>query len=152
MKLTVTTPLAIAVDVADVARLRAEDATGAFGILPRHADFLTVLSVSVVSWRNDAGHDHYVAVRGGMLEVRGGDRIAIATREAVPGDDLGRLETEVLTRFRCQQAEEQTARTDAERLYLAAMRRIRRMLRPGSTASGMPGPALADSPGGGDAL
>lgn len=136
MKLTVTTPLAVVIDTTDVAHLRAEDATGAFGILPHHADFLTVLAISVAGWRDLAGREHYVAVRGGMLEMRGGDTIAIATREAVPGDDLARLETEVLTRFRRQQAEEQEARTDAQRLYLAAIRRIRGMMRPDATGSG----------------
>ena len=37
-----------------MSHLRAEDDTGAFGILPGHADFLTVLAVSVVTWRDDA--------------------------------------------------------------------------------------------------
>ena len=50
MRLTITTPLAIVVEADDVAHLRAEDETGAFGILPGHADFLTALAVSVASW------------------------------------------------------------------------------------------------------
>ena len=83
MRLAVTTPLAIIVDAHDVAHLRAEDETGAFGILRGHADFLTALSVSVVSWRDQAGGEHHLAVRGGMLEVRGGAAITVATREAV---------------------------------------------------------------------
>jgi len=143
MKFTVTTPLAIVVEADGVAHLRAEDATGAFGILPDHADFLTALAVSVASWRDARGVEHHVAVRGGMLEVRGGNAIAIATPEAVPSDDLRHLETEVLARFRRQLAEERAARTDAQRLYLAAIRQIVRFLRaeraataPGSTASG----------------
>ena len=143
MKLTVTTPLAVVVEAGGVAHLRAEDQTGAFGILPGHADFLTALSVSVASWRDARGVEHHVAVRGGMLEVRGGQSIAIATPEAVPGVDLRRLEAEVLTRFRRQFAEEQTARSDAQRLYLAALRQIVRFLRgdgapsaPGATATG----------------
>lgn len=131
MRVTVTTPLQIVVDADNVAHLRAEDETGAFGILRGHADFLTALAISVVSWRNGAGAEHHVAVHGGMLEVRGGATIAIVTREAVPGDDLHRLEVEVLTRFRRQLAEEQAARTDAQRLYLAAIRQICRFLRPG---------------------
>ena len=142
MKLTVTTPLAIVVEADGVAHLRAEDETGAFGILPGHADFLTALSVSVASWRNERGVEHHVAVRGGMLEVRGGQTVAIATPEAVPGDDLHRLETEVLARFHSQLAEEQSARSDAQRLYLAALRQIVRFLRgdgipsvPGATAT-----------------
>ncbi len=129
MKLTVTTPLAIVVDTDDVVHLRAEDETGAFGILPGHADFLTALAVSVASWRDLRGVEHHVAVRGGMLEVHGGSVIGIATPEAVPGDDLRRLESEVLARFRRRLAEEQAARADAQRLYLAAIRQIVRFLR-----------------------
>src|SRR5579862_6417582 len=131
MKLTVTTPLTVVVDTDDVAHLRAEDETGAFGILAGHADFLTALAVSVASWRDERGVEHHVAVRGGMLEVRGGTAIAIATPEAVPGDDLHRLESEVLARFRRQLVEERAARTDAQRLYLAAIRQIVRFLQIG---------------------
>lgn len=140
MKLTVTTPLAIVVEADGVAHLRAEDDTGAFGILPGHADFLTALTVSVASWRDARGAEHHVALRGGMLEVRGGDTIAVATPDAVPGDDLGRLETEVLARFRRQLTNEQAARTDAQRLYLAAIREIVRFLRAerAPTAPGSP--------------
>ena len=141
MRLTVTTPLAIIVEASDVVHLRAEDDTGAFGILPGHADFLTALAVSVASWRDDRGAEHYVAVRGGMLEVRDGDTIAIATPEAVAGDDLHRLESEVLAKFRRQLGEEQSARTDAQRLYLAAIRQIARFLR-GGNAPAMPAPPM----------
>jgi len=129
MKLVVTTPLAIAVDASDVAHLRAEDETGAFGILPGHADFLTALSVSVATWRDRAGSEHHVAVRGGMLQVLGGETITIATREAVVSDDLTRLQTEVLTAFKRETEEEKSARTDAQRLYLAAIRQINRFLK-----------------------
>ena len=129
MRLTVATPLVIVVEVGNVVHLRAEDDTGAFGILPGHSDFLTALAVSVASWRDDRGAEHHVAVRGGMLEVRDGNTIGIATPEAVAGDDLQRLETEVLAKFRLQLVEEQAARTDAQRLYLAAIRQIARFLR-----------------------
>ena len=129
MRLTVATPLVIVIEASNVAHLRAEDDTGAFGILPGHADFLTALAVSVASWRDNRGAEHHVAVRGGMLEVRDGGSIAIATPEAVAGDDLERLESEVLAKFRRQLVEEQAARTDAQRLYLAAIRQIVRFLR-----------------------
>jgi F-type H+-transporting ATPase subunit epsilon len=129
MKLSVSTPLAIVTETDDVAHLRAEDETGAFGILPGHADFLTALAVSVVSWRNHTGAEHHLALRGGMLEVRGGQTITIATREAVASEDLHHLETEVLAAFRRRIEEERAARIDAQRLYLAAIRQICRFLR-----------------------
>ena len=129
MRFVVATPLSLVVEAEEVQHVRAEDQTGAFGILPGHADFLTVLEVSVVTWRDGDGIERYVAVRGGVLEVIGGDRVRIATREAVAGADLGRLETEVLVRFRHEADEERAAHADAERLYLAAIRQIVRYLR-----------------------
>jgi F-type H+-transporting ATPase subunit epsilon len=138
MKLSVATPLAIAVEADGVVHLRAEDETGAFGILPGHAAFLTALAISVISWRDRQGDEHYVAVRGGMLEVSG-DTIAVASPEAVPDDDLQRLEREVLAGFRRRMAEEQAARTDAQRLYLAAIRQIARYLQ-GERRQAGPGP------------
>ncbi|MGO9544621.1 MAG: F0F1 ATP synthase subunit epsilon [Rhodomicrobium sp.] len=129
MKLTVSTPLAIIAEASDVAHLRAEDETGSFGILPGHADFLTSLNLSVATWRDGKGGEHHVAVRGGMLQVSHGKTITIAAREAVASDDLRHLETEVLAAFRRQSEEERTARTDAQRLYLAAIRQICRFLK-----------------------
>jgi F-type H+-transporting ATPase subunit epsilon len=130
MNLTVTTPLAIVTEAENVTHVRAEDDTGAFGILRGHADFLTALAISVVSWRDHRGAEHHIAVRGGMLAVSGGDTITVATREAVADDDLHHLETEVLASFQRRSEEEIMARTDAQRLYLAAIRQIYRFLRP----------------------
>jgi F-type H+-transporting ATPase subunit epsilon len=130
VKLRITTPTAVVAELDDVLHLRAEDASGAFGILPRHADFLTVLETSVVSWRRAGGVIGHCAVRGGVLTVQGGERIAIATRDAVPGDDLVKLEADVLATFRAKAAEEQSARADSARLQLAAVRRMFDYLRP----------------------
>ena len=141
MRLTVSTPLSVIADSEGVAHLRAEDETGAFGILPGHADFLTALSLSVVSWRDLNGEEHHLAVRGGMLEVRDGKLITIATREAISGDDLKWLQTEVLATFQRRTEEEMKSRTDAQRLYLAAIRQICRYLRP-HTGPG-PGESMA---------
>jgi F-type H+-transporting ATPase subunit epsilon len=136
VKLNVSTPLAIVVDVDDLVYLRAEDETGAFGILPRHADFLTALAVSVLTWRDRTGIEHHVAVRGGILEVRGGNTIVVATREAVRSDDLGQLEQEVLTSFRRAVEDDRAARVDAQRLYLAAIRHICHFLRAERSSGG----------------
>ena len=130
MRLTVTTPLAVIVDASDVAHLRAEDETGAFGILPGHADFLTALAVSVASLARSNAAEHHIAVRGGMLEVRDGDTITIATREAIASDDLHHLNPKCWPHSAARLDEEQAARTDAQRLYLAAIRQIYRFLNP----------------------
>jgi F-type H+-transporting ATPase subunit epsilon len=130
MRLTVSTPTAVVVDAPRVVHVRAEDETGAFGLQPRHAVFVSVLSVSVVTWRDDDGSEHHVAVRGGVLMVRDRDTVEIATIEAIRGDDLLELERDVLRRFRERAAAEETARASAVRLEVAAQRQILRYLRP----------------------
>jgi F-type H+-transporting ATPase subunit epsilon len=138
MKLRITTPAAVVAELDDVLHVRAEDASGAFGILAHHADFLTVLETSVVSWRRAGGVIGHCAVRGGVLTVQGGERIAIATRDAVLSDDLVRLEAEVLATFRAKAAEEQSARADSARLQLAAVRRMFDYLRPERATAARP--------------
>jgi F-type H+-transporting ATPase subunit epsilon len=131
MKLVVTTPMAVCAEVDDVRHVRAEDETGAFGILPGHADFITVLPPSVIAWRNHADEEHFVAVRGGVLTVRDGERVEVATREAVGEDTLRRLGDAVLTRFRAEVELEEASRTSATRLHLATIRQIQRYLQAG---------------------
>jgi F-type H+-transporting ATPase subunit epsilon len=130
MRLDITTPFATVLRTDEAAHIRAEDSSGGFGILRGHADFLTVLTVSVLTWRDGLGREHYVAVRGGMLSVRNGRSVTLATPEAVAGEDLHRLEADVLARFQRHLDEERAAHTAAQRLHLAAIRQIMRLLRP----------------------
>jgi F-type H+-transporting ATPase subunit epsilon len=134
MRLRIITPLLVVVDEDGVLALRAEDATGSFGILPRHADFLTSLAISVVSWESSDGTRHYCAVRRGVLSVISGRDITVATREAVPGDDLATLDKTVLNRFRADIETERTEHVESTRLQLNAIRQIMRHLRPGGRA------------------
>ncbi len=130
MRLIVTTPTAIALDESSVRHVRAEDPSGAFGIASGHADFLTTLSICVVRWRNAGGMERYVAVRGGVLRVREGKLVEIATREAVINDDLGHLRSEVLTAMAKNVEAERSARSGVLSLEHAAIRQIYRYLRP----------------------
>ncbi len=130
MKFVVTTPTEISVDEEPVRHVRAEDFSGAFGIEPRHADLLTTLAICVVRWRDQRNVEHYVAVRGGVLRVRDGKVVEIATREAVVSDDLGHLRSQVLAAMIKNVEAEQSARSGALRLEHAAIRQIYRYLRP----------------------
>jgi F-type H+-transporting ATPase subunit epsilon len=122
--------MAVIIDERDVVALRAEDESGSFGILDRHADFLTALTISVVSWRHSDGRQRFCAVRHGVLSVTNGNQAAIATREAVADDDLARLENDVVAQFRETVEAERATRTESLRLELKAIRQIVRYLRP----------------------
>ncbi len=64
------------------------------------------------------------------MTVSGGTAIAIATREAVTGDDLATLDAEVLARFQSDAEEERTEHVETVRLQLHAIRRMISRLRP----------------------
>jgi F-type H+-transporting ATPase subunit epsilon len=130
MRLRIVTPLVVVVDEDGVEALRAEDASGGFGILPRHAEFLTCLTISVVSWKGSDGARHFCAVRRGVLSIAAGGDIAIAARDAVCGDDLATLDQVVLAKYRAEIETERTERADSTQLQLTAIRRIMRHLGP----------------------
>lgn len=129
MKLRLSSLGAIVADCDGIASLRARDTSGAFGILPQHADFLTVLELGIVSWQLQDGSEHHCAVRRGVLSVQGGD-VAIATREAIADDNLEHLETTVLQRLRTHDEAERGARTESAKLELQTIRELLRYLQP----------------------
>jgi len=130
MRLLITTPAAVVVDHADVVAIRAEDETGGFGILSGHADFLTALAISTVSWRRAKGDEFYCAVRGGMLSVSRGNEVAIASRDAMVGESLDQLEHVVLAEYRNIVETERASRVEVMRLHMKAIRQIVRYLQP----------------------
>jgi F-type H+-transporting ATPase subunit epsilon len=136
MRLLITTPAAVVADEPDVISVRAEDESGSFGILKGHADFLTALTVSVVSWRRSDGTQRYCAVRHGVLSVTGGSDVSVATREAVVSDNLQHLEDVVLSGFRESIEAERSARTASLQLQMNAIRQIVRCLRPERSGAG----------------
>jgi len=130
MRLRITTPLAVLVDEEGVLALRAEDRSGGFGILPGHAEFLTSLAISVVSWKQADGGTRHCAVRGGILMVMAGQEIGIATREGVLGEDLATLHQDILVRFHADAEAERVEHIAQVQLHLSAIRQIMRHLRP----------------------
>ena len=130
LHLTITTPAQILVASDHVVAVRAEDQSGSFGILPGHADLLTVLIPSVLRWRTADGAAHFCAVRGGVFTVASGCDVAVACREGVVGDSLDELEAKVRA-VRAQELEaDRKARVEQIRLHALAVRQLVRYLRP----------------------
>ena len=130
MRLRIVTPLSVVVDEQSDS-LQARDASGSFGIRPGHATFLTALTVSIVSWKT-AGAERFCALRGGVLAVTGGNTIAIATREAVTGNDLATLDVGALARFQSEADDERVEHVETMRLQMQAVRQMINRLQPGA--------------------
>lgn len=136
LHLVLTSLGTVIVDAVGVKSLRAEDASGGFGLWPGHADFLTVLGVGVVSWQDSAEAWHHCAVRRGVMTLRRGVELAIATREAIPGDDLDQLENKVLAQLTQRQQAEDDSRRQVRQLEL---RTLRELVRPQTRGTFPPG-------------
>lgn len=138
LRLTIATPSTLLVDASGVSSVRAEDESGSFGVLSGHADLLTVLPACVVRWRSEDGGDGFCAVRGGVLTVAGGTRVAIACRQAILGASLETLEGTVETMRSAQLDAVRRARVEQARLHARAVRQLMRYLRPASGGSAAP--------------
>jgi F-type H+-transporting ATPase subunit epsilon len=129
LQLIIATPAKLLAEIDDVRSLRAEDDSGGFGVLPGHADLLTVLPPSVVRWTTADGATRYCAVSGGVLRVAGGRRVAIACRRGAVGDDLPALKVEIDALRSAELDADRKARVEQTRLHARALRQLMRYLR-----------------------
>ena len=137
MKFQIVTPLEIVVDSDGVTEVRAEDSTGSFEILEHHAAFITVLAVTVVSWRENGAEPKRVAVRGGLLRVTDG-LVLVATQQAVISDSLEALGPAVEHELWREEETESGARRSQSRLQFGLIRQIERYLAAGSGYRSVP--------------
>ena len=110
MRLTVHVPSEIVLDVEGVSSLIAEGAEGAFGILPRHIDYVSALVPGILSFEAPGEGEVLVAVDRGVL-VKCGAHVRVSVREAIRGHDLGTLRQAVDARFRMLDERELQARS-----------------------------------------
>jgi F-type H+-transporting ATPase subunit epsilon len=145
LHLTIATPASLLVDADDVRSFRAEDSSGAFGVLPGHADLLTVLPPSVLRWTRVGEATRYCALSGGVLTVSGGNRVAVACRRGTLGDDLEKLEAEAAAQRAAELDADRRAKVEQVRLHARALRQLMHFLRGG------PPPGDGDLPFSGEA-
>ncbi len=124
LRLTIATPLTILVEAGDVASLRAEDASGGFGLMPGCADLLTVIDAGVVGWRRAEGPWRWCALRGGVLRAFGGAEVRVACREATLSESLEGLRDRVAVERETAEETRRHARAQRARLHARAIRRI----------------------------
>lgn len=70
--------------------LRLKDASGYFGIMKNHADFLTIIEPSLGFYRSINEKEFFIALDGGILAIKNG-RVTINTREIFESEDPEKL-------------------------------------------------------------
>lgn len=143
LRLVISTPTRLLVDEPSVESVRGEDASGGFGILPGHANFVTALSACVLRWRIEE-RERYCAVRGGVLSVKDGRQVSVACRHGVLGDELEKLEADIRAADVAQASAESRARVEQTRLHAYAVRQLVRYLRPAGLSDSILGDGAGD--------
>jgi F-type H+-transporting ATPase subunit epsilon len=104
-RLSVVTPTSIF--EREIKHIRLKDETGFFGIMKNHIDFLTVLVPSLCYYRDAKDREMFLAVDGGILDVRGGIA-SLTSREVHESEDAEKLaeiiEKTILERTGSEQA------------------------------------------------
>lgn len=110
----------------NVRRLVAEAPQGYFGMWPGHVDFVSELVPGILLYETEDGAERFVAVNSGTL-VKCGDKVRVAVRGAVDGDDLAALRDRVESEFRQQDEEERQSRAALARLEASMIRRFKEL-------------------------
>lgn len=122
MQLRIVTPTHVFLDEA-VRKVVAHAPNGSFGLLPRHVDFISELVPGVLIYEDSGGTERFVGINSGTL-VKCGEQVNVSTRNAMRGDSLQSLKSQVEREFLHIDEQERVARTALARLEAGIVRRF----------------------------
>lgn len=121
MRLRVILPTQIALDE-EVEIVNAQGRNGAFGLLPHHVDFVSVLVPGLIGYRHE-GREFFVGVDGGLL-VKRDSMVYVATPRATHGTNLGDVRRLIRETFTKRDEQEERALRALRKLEADMVRRI----------------------------
>ena len=122
MNLKILIPHKIVMDKS-VSRIVAEGITGAFGLLPRHIDFVEALQPGILVVQTESGDEQFAAIDRGIL-IKQGEDVLISASNAVLGDKLGSLKQTVAEEFEELDDREKKSRSALAKLESDFIRRF----------------------------
>lgn len=106
-----------------VQALVAADATGAFGILPRHRPLVAVLRYGLARFRQADGNWRYMALAGGVLRFAG-NQAELATVRCHIGDDRAALTAQLSAELAREDSELHAAAATLDEIEQTLKRRL----------------------------
>jgi F-type H+-transporting ATPase subunit epsilon len=98
MNLSISLPYRVFADIRSVTRIVVETSAGSFGLLPHRLDCTAALSPGILIYHTDESGEAYVAVDEGVI-VKTGLKVVVSVRNAIGGQDLGKLRSAVENEF-----------------------------------------------------
>ncbi len=90
----------------EILALQLVDGTGSFGVWKGHCDLLTVLAPALGTYYDIDGHEHYLAVNGGIFQIQD-NRTTLISSEIFEDDDAERLAISIRSDFLRRDSAEQ---------------------------------------------
>ena len=100
-----------------------EDASGSFGILPRHARFMTVLNFGLARFRRGDAPWQYLALPGGLLYFLDNE-LRITTRSYLRDPDYGRISRLLEEEMAAEERNLHSVKESLRRMEEELMRRL----------------------------
>ena len=123
MRLRILLPTEIYLDE-KVTRVTAEAGNGYFSLLPNHLDITAVLVPGIFSYeRDEEDKEVFLAVDEGVL-VKYGDTVLVSARNAVRGEDLGKLQQTIESHFKVLDEREKIMRSAMAKIEAGFVRRF----------------------------
>lgn len=114
MRLRVSIPVRIVVDRTAL-KVSVQAVDGARTLLPNHIDFVTALAPGLLSYEDEEGREHFLAVDHGIL-VKRGEQVSVSSARAIGERDLGQLEELVEREYRALDERQRKVRSVLARL------------------------------------
>ena len=129
MKLKILLPTHILIDT-DVEKIIAEAENGSFCLLPNHIDFVTALIPGILSYKETAGAERFIAIDEGLL-VKCNSDVFVSTRDAIQSGLLDTLTKKVEDEFMIMEEDRKRAETALAKMEAKFVNNFLRMNRYG---------------------
>lgn len=123
MNLKILLPYKIYAEKTGVSRIVAESRAGSFGLLPHRLDCVAALAPGILVFETEADGELCLAVDEGVL-VKSGTDVLVSVRNAIGGNDLGKLREAVEQEFLDLDEQEKSVRSVLAKLESGFIRRF----------------------------
>lgn len=123
MNLKILLPYKVFAEKSGVSRIVAESRAGSFGLLPHRLDCVAALAPGILVFETEEDGEIYLAVDEGVL-VKSGAHVLVSVRNAISGNDLGKLREAIELEFMSLDEQEKSVRSVLAKLESGFVRRF----------------------------
>jgi F-type H+-transporting ATPase subunit epsilon len=114
MNLKILLPFRVFLEIRDVSRIVFETPEGFYGLLPKRLDCVAAVVPGIFTYETPTGVN-YLAIDEGVL-VKAGPEVLVSVRNAIPGENLGKLRESVEKEYMGLDEKEKIARSTMAKL------------------------------------